>query len=216
MEQINYLSKITEFFSKIMGTDTEIVIHDLVLGEVVWIRNGQITGRNTGTKDDPTAMKVLAEQASHSSTPDMLVGYKSATKKSQKLRASSLFLPDENGNYRYAICVNQDISGLEAIQRYLSVMTSSTMDDTKISAVDHTEESIESLTYNLILAEIEREKPFSLDSKETKISILRRLDEKGIFEVRRAVPTVCEILQIAQATLYKYLREIHNESSKNV
>ena len=42
------------------------------------------------------------------------------------------------------------------------------------------------------------------------MSILRRLDEKGVFEVRRAVPKVCELLGISQATLYKYLKEIKN------
>ena len=71
-------------------------------------------------------------------------------------------------------------------------------------------QTIEDLTFSVIVSEIEQAKPFSLDSREAKMSILRRLDEKGVFEVRRAVPKVCELLGISQATLYKYLKEIKN------
>ena len=36
-------------------------------------------------------------------------------------------------------------------------------------------------------------------------------DDKGIFGARGAVGTVCELLHIAQPTLYKYLQEIKEE-----
>ena len=59
-------------------------------------------------------------------------------------------------------------------------------------------------------------KPLPLTTKSGRMMILRELDKQGVFLVRDIVPSVCEILCISQATLYNYLREIHNETDKNL
>ena len=56
-------------------------------------------------------------------------------------------------------------------------------------------------------------KPSALGSKEVKLRILRKLEEKGVFQLKDSVPQVCELLDISQATLYNYLREIRTQGS---
>ena len=56
-------------------------------------------------------------------------------------------------------------------------------------------------------------KPSALGSKEVKLRILRKLEEKGVFQLKDSVPRVCELLDISQATLYNYLREIRTQGS---
>lgn len=56
-------------------------------------------------------------------------------------------------------------------------------------------------------------KPSALGSKEVKLRILRMLEEKGVFQLKDSVPQVCELLDISQATLYNYLREIRTQGS---
>ena len=46
------------------------------------------------------------------------------------------------------------------------------------------------------------------------LAVLARLEEKGVFDMRDAVPQVCELLQISQATLYNYQRELRGEQKK--
>ena len=48
----------------------------------------------------------------------------------------------------------------------------------------------------------------------SRAGLLRRLEEKGVFDMRDAVPQVCELLQISQATLYNYQRELRGEQKK--
>ena len=67
----------------------------------------------------------------------------------------------------------------------------------------------------LVIADIIKTvgKPSALGSKEVKLRILRKLEEKGVFQLKDSVPQVCELLDISQATLYNYLREIRTQVS---
>ena len=69
-------------------------------------------------------------------------------------------------------------------------------------------DSLDDVVMKMILGEIARLKPSDLESKEDKLRLIARLNEKGIFGARGAVGTVCELLHIAQPTLYKYLQEL--------
>lgn len=206
MDRAEQLKSVADFFALVMGPQTEVVVHDLKAGRILHIVNGFITGRQAGALDGLSGMKLLAQRADRSTTPGMTVGYSSTSKGARKLRCSNLFLRDEQGGLSYAICVNQDVSDLEALQRLVNSMACAAPE----ASPRREAQTIEDLTFSVIVSEIEQAKPFSLDSREAKMSILRRLDEKGVFEVRRAVPKVCELLGISQATLYKYLKEIKN------
>jgi len=65
----------------------------------------------------------------------------------------------------------------------------------------------------VIVDAIERVKPLSMDTKTGRMEILRTLDKKGVFDVKDAVPQVCSILSVSQASLYNYLREIRLEEN---
>ncbi len=206
MTQIETIITILDFFSKVMGDDTEIVVHDLINSKIKWISNGHITGRAENDTDDPTTMNITRRHAMDPSFGDMLIGGNSYTKGTTHIRSSTFFLKDSEGNAQYAICINQDLTHIDAMQKYLENFSGGPIKTIEsASQLDH---SIETLTKQLIFAEIEREKPFSSDSREAKLAIIQRLEDKGVFEVKGSIPIVCEYLQIAQATLYKYLKEV--------
>ncbi len=207
MAYINNIVQVLDFFTKLLGEDTEIVVHDLKQHKIVWISNGHITERAINYKDDLTTMNITRARVTESPYEDMIVGASSYTKGAVHLRSSTLFLKDDNGMEEYAICVNQDLTVMDMMQKYLAQFgTTSTLERN-----EGTDDSIESLTKQLIFEEIEREKPFSSDSREAKLAIIQRLEEKGVFDVKGAVTIVCELLQIAQPTLYKYLKLVKNQ-----
>ena len=206
MKQLDRIIPTLEFFTKLLGEQTEIVVHDLKAHKIVWISNGYITERAVDYKDDPTTMSITKARVSESPDENMYIGIKSITKGTVHLRSSTLFLKDEYGEDEYAICVNQDLTGIDAIKKLLNQFeTVSTLEQ-----ISDSEESVESIAKQLIFEEIEKEKPFSSDSREAKMAIIQRLDDKGVFEVKGSIAIVCELLQIAQATLYKYLKMIRN------
>ncbi len=214
---LDFMIQLLSFFGDAMGPQTEILIHDARTREIIWIKNGHVTGRTAGYENSRVALESLAERAKEFGTDPELIGYKSQTGDARQLRSSNLFLRDEKGELAYVICVNQDVSQVVRVQEMLNTMFGNTslQIDKGFGAASVEENNIENMTINLIMEEIENSKPFTLDSRESKLEILRRLQEKGVFEVRRAVPKVCEVLQISQSSLYKYLQKLKDEKQQD-
>ena len=49
-------------------------------------------------------------------------------------------------------------------------------------------------------------------SKDDKIDLIARLDEKGAFQVKRAVPLFAEELGLSRSTIYNYLAEAREKT----
>ena len=203
METEKILIKFCDFISHLMGPQTEVVLHDRT-GKILWITGGEITGRAAGQQEQPSAMEMIARQQAAEGS-DFCTGYKSFSRKGTPLRSSSLFFRDEKGALDYVLCVNQDISAYVDLQEMLSAFIG---DRPEVQQVQPDNDSLDDVVMKMILGEIARLKPSDLESKEDKLRLIARLNEKGIFGARGAVGTVGELLHIAQPTLYKYLQEL--------
>ena len=203
METEKTLIKFCDFISHLMGPQTEVVLHDRT-GKILWITGGEITGRAAGQQEQPSAMEMIARQQAAEGS-DFCTGYKSFSRKGTPLRSSSLFFRDEKGALDYVLCVNQDISAYVDLQEMLGAFIG---DRPEVQQVQPDNDSLDDVVMKMILGEIARLKPSDLESKEDKLRLIARLNEKGIFGARGAVGTVCELLHIAQPTLYKYLQEL--------
>ena len=203
METEKILIKFCDFISHLMGPQTEVVLHDRT-GKILWITGGEITGRAAGQQEQPSAMEMIARQQAAEGS-DFCTGYKSFSRKGTPLRSSSLFFRDEKGALDYVLCVNQDISAYVNLQEMLGAFIG---DRPEVQQVQPDNDSLDDVVMKMILGEIARLKPSDLESKEDKLRLIARLNEKGIFGARGAVGTVCELPHIAQPTLYKYLQEL--------
>ena len=203
METEKILIKFCDFISHLMGPQTEVVLHDRT-GKILWITGGEITGRAAGQQEQPSAMEMIARQQAAEGS-DFCTGYKSFSRKGTPLRSSSLFFRDDKGALDYVLCVNQDISAYVDLQEMLGAFIG---DRPEVQRVQPDNDSLDDVVMKMILGEIARLKPSDLESKEDKLRLIARLNEKGIFGARGAVGTVCELLHIAQPTLYKYLQEL--------
>ena len=206
MEREKLLIKFCDFLTHVMGPETEVVLHDRD-GVIIWIAQGHITGRAVGQQDLLPAMELVARQRAMEGF-DYTTGYKSFSRMGTPLRSSSLFFRDEAGKLDYVLCVNQDISAYVDLQRVLDAFIG---DRPAAAQVQPDRDSLDDVVMKMILGEISRMKPADIDSKEDKLRLIRRLNDKGIFGARGAVGTVCQLLHIAQPTLYKYLQEIKEE-----
>ena len=202
MEREKLLIKFCDFLTHVMGPETEVVLHDRE-GFIIWIAQGHITGREVGQQDLLPAMELVARQRAMEGF-DYTTGYKSFSRKGTPLRSSSLFFRDEDGRLDYVLCVNQDISAYVNLQQMLDAFIG---DRPTVARVQPEQDTLDDVVMKMILGEIARLKPADIDSKEAKLRLIARLNEKGIFGARGAVATVCELLHIAQPTLYKYLQE---------
>lgn len=212
VEKINLLKNIVSGLGKLLGTDTEIVLHDLTLGQVVQIENSEVTGRSVGYRTNPSLLSTILQL---SDEDGHLIGYKSNSPSGKPLRSSHLVFRSEAGQPDAMICINQDISKLSALRDTLDQLV-----NTRYLG-QQPQEEIESdyitkVTRKVILQTIERIKPTAINTKEGKLQMLAALDKQGIFSVKDAVPQVCNTLGISQATLYNYLRELRTEPNSTI
>ena len=182
MEMEKILIKFCDFISHLMGPQTEVVLHDRT-GKILWITGGEITGRAVGQQEQPSAMEMIARQQAAEGS-DFCTGYKSFSRKGTPLRSSSLFFRDEKGALDYVLCVNQDISAYVNLQEMLGAFIG---DRPEVQQVQPDNDSLDDVVMKMILGEIARLKPSDLESKEDKLRLIARLNEKGIFGARGAV-----------------------------
>lgn len=197
-------------FSKLLGKDTEIVLHDLKKGELVYIVNGYVTDRSIGYKMDSSTYEMILGMAGEE---DDLIGYPSRSNGGRNLRASHIVIRDASGVPAALICINQDTSGWEAVRDMIDSMIARHSMSNREEVSDTSENYIQNVTRQVIMDAVERSKPANLESKEVKLSILWKLETKGVFSVKNSVPIVCSMLSISQATLYNYLREIRSRET---
>jgi len=56
------------------------------------------------------------------------------------------------------------------------------------------------------------QKPVAYMQKEDKLSIVSKLEQKGIFAVKNAVEYVAECLAVSNFTVYNYLKEVRGKA----
>lgn len=196
--------------AKLMGDETEIVLHDLIEHKIVFIANGHITGRSVGyqLKENMLINAVLdsVDEDGHA------VGSKSKTIEGKILKVSHFVYYDEIHKPYAMICINQDVSQLAALKDKLDNYIGTEKNEiTDHHSSNNDEHYIHQVVKNLINDEMEKLKPTPLNTKETKLKVLETLENKGVFDVKDSVPQVCEMLSISQATLYNYLRELRQK-----
>lgn len=211
-ERIELLTRVVQGMGKLLGPESEVVLHDFLNDEVSCIVNGYITGRDSSYKINPSIRETIIGMADETG---YLIGYGSGTSQGHKLRASHIVFKDENDQPVAMICVNQDVTQMDGIIGYLQklVDVNPLNKDEDELEIETGENFVQKMTRKAILDAVDKAKPTDINSREGKMQILSILKSKGIFDVKDAVPYVCNILSISQATLYNYLRELRQEEA---
>lgn len=202
------LEPIMKAIAGAVGPHCEVVLHDLskrdVERSIVAIENGHVTGREVGGPSTNRGLELLRSEAEDHDE----YGYKARTGDGRELRSSSVYFRDPDGRVVAALCINVDLTPLHAAR--------SALDAALRPAVEHTpaqEETFASditeVLDNLIDAAITRTgKTVALMDRDDRLAVLRFLDERGAFFVKRAVDRVARRLSVSRVTAYNYLEQI--------
>jgi predicted transcriptional regulator YheO len=180
----------------------EVVIHDFSDMEHSIIHvEGALSGRNVGGG----ATDLLLSRVRAGETQEDLHNYKTTLPGDRRIKSSTIFLRDGNGKAYGAFCINYDTTPLVAFQRVLTNLTSLESQ----GAVSETLSDDVTQTIQGIIAETVRELGISAPmlSRDAKIRLMARLDEKGVFQVKKAAAIVADQFGFSRATVYNYLRE---------
>lgn len=188
----------------------EVVIHDFADFEhsIVCLA-GNITNRNIGG----AATDLLLAKASDGETDEDLYNYLTSLPGGRMMKSCTIFLRDEQGRARGAFCINFDITAFVAMRNQLGrFIATADHGDIVETFTDDIEETVQNLIAET-LAEIGQGQP--LLNRDDKIDLIHRLDEKGVFQVKKMAPFVADQLGVSRATIYNYLREGRGDKGGN-
>ncbi len=193
-----------------LGPDCEVVLHDLgaMPHSIVAIENGHVTGRRAG--DAPTD-QMLRSLRNADDTPDVRLYTTSAD--GRILRSLAVTLRDDDGRPIGVLGVNLDISDIVRAERALSALTGGGAETVAGDGAPDAEElfggDIRDVLAGMItgiLADM-RKTPATM-TRDEKMEVVARLEERGAFLVKRSAEQVAEALDLSRFTVFSYLKEI--------
>jgi predicted transcriptional regulator YheO len=195
-----------------VGPHCEVVLHDLSEHDlehtIAAIENGHVTGRTVGGPSTNLGLEVLRTEAEDHDE----FGYLARTRDGRELRSSSVYFRDEGGTVIAALCVNVDMTPLQAARASLDQVLQSN-DEPPAAREEVFATDISEVLDTLIETAISATgKTVALMDRQDKVEVLRFLDDKGAFYVKRAVDRVARRLGISRVTAYNYLDQVREKA----
>ncbi|WP_309065905.1 helix-turn-helix transcriptional regulator [Microbacterium sp.] len=191
------------------GPTVEVVLHnldgaDVDLGHTIMaIENGHVTGRAVGGPSTSLGLDVLKDRRGNHDA----FGYTGYTADGRELRCSSVYFHNAAGDIIASLCINVDLSPLQQARNMLEALLPS-----PAPAVDapreHFGADLVSVMDAMILEAIrEIGRPVENMSRDDKITVLQRLDQRGATQMRKSIEAIAKRLGISRVTAYNYLEE---------
>ena len=190
------LAPVCEAIARLLSPHAEVVLHDPATDSVISIWN-PLSRRTVG---DPSLLGELEEL-----TPvgaDVYGPYPKSLPDGRRLSSVSAVIRDEEGRPEAVLCVNVDRSAFDAAARILAAFAAPvTVQPESLFARDWTEQ------LNEAVATFVRDRGVTLDglSKQDRLDLVAQLDSTGVFDQRRAVPTVARAMGISRSAVYQLL-----------
>lgn len=200
-----------------IGPRCEVVLHEIRPGDqldstIVVIQNGHVTGRVVG---GPTTNLGLEAIRSGEPNPDRF-NYRTRTKDGRELRSSSVYFHDADGRLLGALCINLDVGPYVSARDALGELIGP--EPAEGGEVPETfGREIGEVLDALIQQAIERTGiAVGMMARDHKVAVIRDLDARGAFLVKRAIERIARALRISRVTAYAYLEEARAPSNDPV
>lgn len=204
------LAPIMTAIASAVGPHCEVVLHDLTsrnLERTIFaIENGHVSGRSVGGPSTNLGLEVLRdESADHNA-----FGYRACTADGRELRSSSVYYRNTEGHVIAALCINLDLTPLQSASNLIS----SLLPNSSVPSQGPRElvrPDINSVLDDMIAEAITTVgKPAPTMSKAERVEVLRLLEQRGAFHIKRAADIVARRLGVSRVTVYGYLDEVRN------
>lgn len=205
---------IVDFLGEVLGSNTEIILHDLTNYEssVVHIVNGHISNRKVGDSITDFMLESISKKSEDNK--HFICKYNSRTADGKLLYSSSYFIRDEDDKVVGLLGLNSDYSEVKKSLSFLSSLFPNHIDDKTIS-LNSIKENLSSNPKDITLNKIDEVlsqfdvSPQRMNTEE-KTQVIATLNECGVFNIRGSVQEVAEKLQMSEPSVYRYIKKIKN------
>lgn len=183
--------------SALLHPHGEVVLHDLASGKIAGIWNA-MSGRRTG---DPS----LLDEADYAAAP-VLGPYEKTGPGGARLKSVTAVLPNPVAGSPPAglLCINLDVSQLEKAAELLAAFVTPRQEPPQALFRRDWRETAQAKLHAWLKARGLNAKALTRDER---IELIAALDADGLFEARRAVEHVAEMIGASRAAAYGYLTQ---------
>jgi predicted transcriptional regulator YheO len=200
-------------FVSMLGPSWELVLHNFSdLGHSLVAIEGHVTERKIGSPLTDLILEIVRKDEPLRD----LVNYQGYTFDGMSLRSSTIFIRDECGKVIGCLCCNCELSNWYIARDLLNnyCQTNPIGFDPQVNGRETFVHDVEELLMGSINEVIDLEnKPRYFMDKEDKIRVIKALDERGIFLIRKSVETVAKVLNVSRYTIYNYLDKARRSGS---
>ncbi|MFF4504253.1 transcriptional regulator [Streptomyces sp. NPDC001401] len=198
------LRPVVDGIAATFGPVCEVVLHDYRQPEksVVAVA-GEVTGRAVGGAMSEIGMRVLAR--GDEAADDL--NYVTRTAAGKLVKSSTMVLRDSTGAVFGALCVNVDITAVNEAHTLLGALAGlgAGAAEPPVTAFGN---DIDSVVDAILDAHrLGQTRTWAALDRAERLDLFRRLDEQGVFAVRRAIEQVAARLGISRASAYSYLSQ---------
>jgi predicted transcriptional regulator YheO len=213
-ELLRHYKSLVAFLGKVLGSQYEVVLHVVTSEEEAYIgaiANGEVSGRSLNSGLTDLARNMIKDKKYKDY--DYLFNYVGKMANGKEFSSSTYFIKDSEGELLGLLCFNfdtskhklvaQEILQLANIRLPISKMVSDSQND---EYIEHFPGSIQDIIYDVVDFDL-----FQSDlqlTKEKKISIIKELNDRNVFQMKGAVQEVSSALKISEASIYRYLQLI--------
>lgn len=217
-EMKDALVAIARAIARTTGPQCEVVLHDYREWDrsgstIVWIENGHVTGRVVG---GPTTNLGLEALKSGNDSADRF-NYQSRTKDGRTLRSTSIYFRNRTGKLIGSLCINVDVDAYVTARAALDTLLGVASEPAADADVAETfgTDIAEVLDAQIQAAIARTGKPVAALARDDRVAVVRHLDDKGAFLVKRAADRIARALGTSRVTVYAYLDEARSGGSSS-
>ncbi len=195
---------VVDAIGQIFGSSCEVVLHSLqdLSHSVICIHNGAKTGRGIGSPVTDKALSIL-KSFEHKKNGNSGL-YQTRSSDGHIMRSSTTLIKGLKGQPIGLLCINFDTS--TPLNELAQILMQPHLND---ADNEHFAIDIDDLFLNQVM-KVKQEvmADDKISQRQKTKEIIWRLNEAGVFKLRRSVTRVAEILKISRDVIYMHLRAV--------
>lgn len=231
---------LVDFIAAILGNNSEVVLNDPtdLDNSVVYIKNGELTGRKVGDPASNFVLKIVNEGLA--ANEDYIANYSGKAPTNSNLRSSTFFIKgDLNGKHnqlRGMICVNTNQDAIDSVLRQMNKfrdmfeiktqplgeyredinsngVNSSEYNQNRDAISENFTNSVEGIADNAV-KKLENQLNIKVDffKQEQKLQVVKELYSEGYFLFKNSIQELAKCLKTSEQTIYRYLRQVKSSA----
>jgi predicted transcriptional regulator YheO len=203
--RLQVLAEIIGPLTRSLGANCEIVLHDYRIPDrsVVAVA-GKVTERQVGSAMSEIGLAILAEG---DQARDRL-NYLAKAPNGRIINSSTIVLRDGRQRVFGALCINVDVTAIRHAAAILDALSNAYAEPKPTTFTNDINDVID-----VALREVLAGRAPTLLSRQERLDVIRSLEVRGIFNVKRASGRVAAALGVSRATAYGCLQQIRSETN---